>query len=124
FAAVGRQLHRDGLAVVLSGSPADAVRCRTVRAGCPDARDLCGRTTLAELAGLIRRATVCVTNDSGPMHVAVALGRPVVAVFGPTSRVRTGPYRQPDAAVSADVPCAPCYLRRQRDCRHAQRCLR
>ena len=59
----------------------------------PGTVNLAGETTLSELAALIRRATICVTNDSGPMHLAVALDRPVVSVFGPTDPVWAGPYR-------------------------------
>jgi ADP-heptose:LPS heptosyltransferase len=85
--------------------------------------DLCGRTRLAELAALMRHAALCVTNDSGPMHLAVALGIPVVSAFGPTSPVRTGPYRRPEAVVRVDVPCSPCYIRALRRCPHQHRCM-
>jgi ADP-heptose:LPS heptosyltransferase len=57
------------------------------------------------------------------MHLAVALDRPVVSVFGPTNPVRTGPYRRPEAVVRADLPCSPCYLRTLRRCPHAHRCM-
>src|SRR5262249_47189382 len=66
---------------------------------------------------------VCVTNDSGSMHLAVALGRPVVSVFGPTDPVWIGPYGRPHAVVRADVPCAPCYLRRLRSCPYGHACM-
>ena len=73
----------------------------------PGAVNLAGETTLLELAALIRRATICVTNDSGPMHLAVALERPVVSIFGPTDPVWAGPY-----AATAQC-CAPsCRVRR------------
>ena len=97
---------------------------RSVAAACPGARDVSGATTVAELGALMARAVVCVTNDSGPMHYAVALGRPVVSVFGPTDPVWIGPYGQPDAVVRAGVPCAPCYLRRLSACPHDHACMR
>jgi ADP-heptose:LPS heptosyltransferase len=65
-----------------------------------------------------------VTNDSGPMHLAVALDRPVVSIFGPSDSLWIGPYRRPDAVVSANVPCSPCYLRKLSQCPHEHACMR
>jgi ADP-heptose:LPS heptosyltransferase len=57
----------------------------------------------------VRRCSLLVTNDTGPMHVAAAIGRPVVALFGPTEPRRTGPYGQLSAVVRrTDLPCVPC----------------
>jgi lipopolysaccharide heptosyltransferase I len=123
FAEVAQHLMRTGRTVALAGSENECARCTEVAVRCPGVVDLCGRTTLTELAALIRRAEVCVTNDSGPMHLAAALGRPVVSVFGPTDPVWIGPYRRPDAVVRAGVSCAPCYLRKMRHCPHAHRCM-
>lgn len=123
FAEVGRYLLRQGLAVVLAGSNRDRVRCRAVAARCPGARDLSGRTSLADFAALVSRSAVNVTNDSGPMHLAAALGRPLVCVFGPTDPVRIGPYGRPDAVVRAELPCSPCYLKKLRQCPHEHACM-
>jgi ADP-heptose:LPS heptosyltransferase len=79
--------------------------------------DLTGKTGLRLLPALLSSASVFVTNDSGPMHVAAAVGTPVVAMFGPTSPVRTGPYGEGHAVLArADVPCRPCF---NRHCRNA-----
>jgi lipopolysaccharide heptosyltransferase I len=123
FARIAEHLRLGGRAVVLAGSAGEVGRCQAVRERCPGAHDLSGRTTLSELAALIRRADVCVTNDSGSMHLTVALGRPVVSVFGPTDPVWIGPYGRPEAVVRADVPCAPCYLRELRRCPHGHACM-
>ncbi len=123
FAEVGRHLLRRGLAVVLTGSAGERERCEAVAAGCPGACNLAGQTALTDLAALVRRAAVCVTNDSGSMHLAAALGRPVVSVFGPTEPVWVGPYGQPDGVVRAGVPCSPCYLRKLRACPHGHVCM-
>jgi heptosyltransferase I len=124
FAEVGRHLRSLGYAVVLAGTARDGDRCRAIAAACPGAVDLSGRTKLAVLVALIRRASLSVTNDSGSMHLAVAVDRPVVSVFGPTNPLRIGPYGRPEAAVQVDLPCVPCYLRRLRDCPHDHRCMR
>src|SRR5262249_32928350 len=123
FAAAGRHLAGRGLRVIVAGSPRDRGRAAAVAAACPGAIDLCGETSLGQLAALIERATICVTNDSGPMPLAVALGTPVASAFGPTNPVRTGPYRQPRSVVRTGVPCSPCYLRRLRQCPHDHRCM-
>jgi lipopolysaccharide heptosyltransferase I len=123
FAEVGRHLRARGLEVVLAGSPAERSRCRAVAEGCLGAHDLCGRTTLTELAALIREAECCVTNDSGSMHLTVALDRPVVSIFGPTDPVWIGPYGRADAVAQASLPCAPCYLKKLSGCPHNHACM-
>ena len=93
------------------------------RAACAGRVDLAGETTLSELAALIRRATICVTNNSGPMHLAVALDRPVVSIFGPTDPVWAGPYRRGGAVLRTELDCSPCYLRELRRCNFGHACM-
>lgn len=71
-----------------------------------------GRTSLKSLSALIKKASVLVTNDSGPMHIAAAVGTPAVAVFGPTDPKRTGPYGKIHKVVTAGVECAPCFRKK------------
>jgi ADP-heptose:LPS heptosyltransferase len=124
FAEVARHLMRKGRAVALAGSSAERGRCQAVAALCPGVCDLSGQTTLSDLAALIRRAEVCVTNDSGSMHLTVAMGRPVVSVFGPTDPIWVGPYGRPHGVVRADLPCSPCYLRRLSACPNGHACMK
>jgi lipopolysaccharide heptosyltransferase II len=70
--------------------------------------DLMGRTNLAELIEWVRLSELVITNDTGPMHIAAALAKPLVAIFGPTEPRRTGPYGQIDRALRIPLPCAPC----------------
>lgn len=72
--------------------------------------NLAGRTSLRELIALIKKCKVFVTNDSGPMHIASALGVPLIALFGSTSDVTTGPYGG-GTVIHKHVACSPCYLR-------------
>jgi lipopolysaccharide heptosyltransferase I len=123
FAEVARNLLQQNLAVVLIGSQGERSLCEEIASLAPGAVSLAGKTTVSELAALISRAASCVTNDSGPMHLAAALGRPAVSVFGPTDPVWAGPYRQPDSVVRAGVPCSPCYLRRLRECPNGHACM-
>ncbi|MFA5181692.1 MAG: lipopolysaccharide heptosyltransferase II [Syntrophales bacterium] len=73
--------------------------------------DLSGQTTLRDLACLYRQAALVVTTDSGPMHIAAAVGTPVVALFGPTDPRRTGPYGHGHTVISKALPCSPCFLK-------------
>jgi lipopolysaccharide heptosyltransferase II len=70
--------------------------------------NLCGQTSLPEMIEWVRLCDLMITNDTGPMHVAAALGKPLVALFGPTESRRTGPYRQLDNVLRIDLPCSPC----------------
>ncbi len=123
FAAVARHLRGSGRRVVLAGSASERPRCQAVSDLAPGVVDLSGQTTLSELAALIRGADLCVTNDSGSMHLTVALGRPIVSVFGPTDPVWIGPYGRPGSVVQAHLPCAPCYFRQLRACPHNHACM-
>jgi lipopolysaccharide heptosyltransferase II len=70
--------------------------------------NLCGQTSLLEMVEWIRLCGLMITNDTGPMHVAAALGKPLVALFGPTEPRRTGPYGQLQNVLRLDLPCSPC----------------
>ena len=70
--------------------------------------NLCGATSLPEMVEWIRLCDLVVTNDTGPMHAAAALGKPLVALFGPTEPRRTGPYGQLENVLRIELPCSPC----------------
>jgi ADP-heptose:LPS heptosyltransferase len=70
--------------------------------------NLCGETTLPEMIEWLRRCRLMITNDTGPMHAAAALGVPVVALFGPTDPRNSGPYGQLENVMRIDLPCSPC----------------
>jgi heptosyltransferase-1 len=72
---------------------------------------LAGKTDLKELIEVMKGARFVVSNDSGPMHIAAALGIPVFAIFGPTDPSRTGPYGEGHIVIKEDIPCAPCFKR-------------
>jgi heptosyltransferase-2 len=81
---------------------------------------LSGRTTVRELMALIKQCRLLLTNDSGPMHIAGALDVPVVAVFGPTNPLTTGPFGPGHELVRQPVECSPCLLR---ECPIDHRCM-
>ncbi len=124
FAGVARAFLHDGFAVALAGTKRDQQRCRQIAAAAPGACDLSGKTTPAELAALIQRAEVAVTNDSGSMHLAASLGKPMVSIFGPTNPVHIGPYQRPESVVRVDLPCSPCNYRRLSQCPFDHACMK
>jgi lipopolysaccharide heptosyltransferase II len=102
----GRALRRFGGSVILVGSrdEAEPAQETSVRITGP-LRDFTGQTTLAQLVALLSRTDVMIANDTGPLHLAVALGRPVVAPYTCTSVAKTGPYGQFHRAVESRVWC-------------------
>lgn len=108
-----------GIPIVFMGGPAERPETRAVMALMrTKAVDLTGQTPVGWLPGLLRRAAVLVTNDSGPMHIAAGVGTPVVALFGPTDPVKTGPYGPGHVVLSHAVECRPCF---RRECSRAVR---
>ncbi len=110
FAALGRMLVAAGHRVVLVGGGGDRALAAAVAAEIGDGVvDACGKTGIAELGALLRHLDVLVTGDTGPMHMAVAVGTPVVGLFfGPASPFDTGPYAPDNVLLHATAPCAPC----------------
>lgn len=72
--------------------------------------NLAGKTTLRELMALLVCCDLFLTNDSGPMHIAAALQVPLIALFGSTNEIATGPYKQ-GTLIHKHAPCSPCYKR-------------
>src|SRR5262245_18179727 len=105
FAELARRAQRRfGCGVVFVGTPDEAELARSVAGQLSGPwRDLCGRTTLPQLAAVLASADAMLANDTGPLHLAAALGRPVVAPYTCTRVRRHGPYGQPGAGVETGV---------------------
>lgn len=118
FAATADRLAEAGLPVVFTGAAGDRAALDQIAAAMhTPMRRLDGRTSLKSLAALFRRARVVLSTDTGPMHLAVAVGTPVVALFGPTDPGYTGPQGEGHVVLRAGVNCSPCF---RRDCRTTQ----
>ncbi|MEW6249949.1 MAG: lipopolysaccharide heptosyltransferase II [Planctomycetota bacterium] len=103
----------DSAVCVLLGAPDERPCATEILARCKAPLiDLVGRTSLPMLVALLAEADLVISNDSGPLHLAAALHRPLVALFGPTSPARTGPYSDTARVVQRPLPCAPCFRRR------------
>ena len=126
-AVAARLIAAHDVAVVVVGAAHDREAARAIeswlRRHAPEALgrllDLTGRTSVGALIGLIARMTAFLSNDSGAMHVAAALDRPIVATFGPTDERRTRPIGG-HTVITAPAFCRPCLLR---DCPIDHRCM-
>jgi heptosyltransferase-2 len=128
FIAAARELQRTtGCGVVLLGGRADQPLAREIEAALQSSaasiRNLAGRTSLRELCAVLKVCAAVLTNDTGPMHLAAAVGTRVVVPFGSTSPELTGPGLPGDPRhrlLKSDAPCSPCFLR---ECPIDFRCL-
>lgn len=129
FAAVAREVQASTRCTwVIVGGQADVSVAGQVASALgssrPSVQNLAGKTNLVELQAVLAQCRVLLTNDTGPMHVAAALGVPVVVPFGSTSPRLTGPAlfgNTPHRLIESDAPCAPCFLRK---CPVDFRCMR
>lgn len=123
FAGALNQLQRERDAdVILFGTPSEAEVSNAIQDGLArPALNLTGKTQIAELPALLSRCSAFLGNDSGAMHVAAAVGLPVVAVFGPTDPFGTAPVTPRCTIVQNRPYCSPCFLRR---CPTDHRCMK
>jgi heptosyltransferase-2 len=109
FEELARALRKRGVpVVVLGGASEGPLGAALASAG---AMDLTGRTTVLEAIGVLARSRALVTNDSGALHLGRAAGTPVIALFGSSSPVWTGPRPEEGTVIGVDLPCRPCFRR-------------
>lgn len=99
--------------IVLLGSPKDQAVCEEIRQLCPQVHHLAGKTSLDQAIALIASAATIVSNDSGLLHIASALNRPVIALYGPTDPDHAPPFSDIAYSLSLRLSCSPC---KQREC--------
>ncbi len=112
YAELAQDLRTRGYDVWLIGSPKDKeVADKIVALGNGPCRNLCGETDLADAIALLACADLVVSNDSGLMHIAAALDRPLLAIFGSSSPQFTPPLSAQAQVLKLDLPCSPCFKR-------------
>ncbi|MBN2507646.1 MAG: glycosyltransferase family 9 protein [Verrucomicrobia bacterium] len=126
FAALVRHLAglEAGLSFAVLGGASDRPLGAVIAGAAPGrCVDLTGQTGLGEMVEWLRRCDWVVSNDTGPMHIAAALGKPVLGLFGPTDPRRTGPYGTRHRCLQSRLPCVPCL---KEYCAHPQpvECMR
>jgi len=117
---LGQLASRPVRCLIVGGPGEEALGDAVARQMVSNPLVLSGKTSVRELKAIMKRCRLFVTNDTGPMHVADALGVPLVAIFGPTDPVATAPYHARHAVVRNPVRCSPCWLR---DCPIDHRCM-
>ncbi len=96
--------------LVIVGGREDREKCRKISGEIEGSFNLGGKLSFQELAALLERAKVFITNDSGPLHLASAIGVPTLAIFGPTDPLKYGPLSPLNRVVRKDLSCSPCEL--------------
>ena len=121
FGAVAASIRDEhGLRSVVLWGPGEEALATSVAAASEGAADVAPPTTIADLVGIARAARLMVSGDTGPLHIAGAVGTPIVALFGPTSPERNGPWATRDVSLSRTASCSCRYERR---CRRAEPCI-
>lgn len=109
FAKLAEMIIHDGKQVVLAGGPEDIPLGAQISGMVSGVSDLTGKTSLRELGAVIQHCTAYISGDTGPLFIAAAMKRPLVALYGPTRPDRTGPYGNRQATIiTAPVSCAGC----------------
>lgn len=122
YAELARALVARGCQVWVLGSAKEQALGATIAGDTASVHNLCGRTQLADVVDLLARAEACVSNDSGLMHVAAAVGTPLVAIYGSSSPRMTPPLSQAATVLWLGLDCSPCF---ERECPLGHlRCLR
>lgn len=120
FGELAAALKQSGILSVITGGASDGGLALAIRNICPEAIDITGKTTLKELAFLMKGACCFVGGDTGPMHLAAAVQTPVVALFGPTDPARNGPYGDHHTVLTVQEECTKCW---KRECPKGKQCL-
>lgn len=121
FAAVARRLHRSyGLPSIVTWGPAERTAAEAIVAASEGSAHLSPPTSIGDLAAVMRGAALVVAGDTGPLHIAAAVGAPLVGLYGPTWPERNGPWDPTDEVLSrADR----CHCHHKRQCQTGERCI-
>ena len=121
FTELAKRLIENGNTVILAGGNAEQEKGIAIKKALEKESviNLIGKTSLRELAALMGIVSLCVGGDTGPVHIAAAMGCKIVALFGPSSGHRAGPYGRQVKIITSSEPCCPCFKRKcpiQKNC--------
>lgn len=121
FTEIAKRLIQDGNTVILAGGLAETAKGEAIEKALNNNGliNLIGKTNLRELAALMGIVSLCVGGDTGPVHIAAAMGCKIVALFGPSSGHRAGPYGKMVIIITSSESCCPCFKRKcpiQKNC--------
>lgn len=114
FIDLAKKLIAQGKKIVLVGGPAETAKAQLIAENLPQEQvlNLTGKTNLKELAALMDNVGLCIGGDTGPVHIAAAMGCRIIALFGASSGHRAGPYGKQVTVISTTEECAPCFKRK------------
>ncbi len=108
FSQLCNKLIKEGNHLVLVGDKADQSVCAYLQQSSSGILDLCAKTTISQLAALLKRSKLLITNDSAVMHLGSYLNIPIAAIFGPTNEFKYGPWSESSLVIKKDIFCRPC----------------
>lgn len=113
YAELAQKISDENIAVIIAGGKEDIGKGKKIKdiAQRDTVIDLTGKTSINEVAALVKDTVVCLGGDTGPMHVAAAFGTPTISLFGPVSPKRTGAYGKKSSFIVTAADCAPCFKR-------------
>jgi lipopolysaccharide heptosyltransferase II len=116
---IDKLIREQGAQVIFTGAPVDTLLIESISHRMQEqATNLAGKTSLPQLVALLQRADLVISGDSGPMHIAAAVGTPLIAIHGPTDPALSGPVSPTATILRSDIWCSPCYNARDTaDCR-------
>jgi lipopolysaccharide heptosyltransferase II len=116
---IDKLIREQGAQVIFTGAPVDTPLIESVSHRMQEqAINLAGKTSLPQLVALLQRADLVISGDSGPIHIAAAVGTPLIAIHGPTDPALSGPVSPTATILRSDIWCSPCYNARDTaDCR-------
>lgn len=122
YIELGKQLIAQGKSIVLAGGPAEIEKGETICKAFPEEKvlNLVSKTNLKELAALMDCVGLCIGGDTGPIHIATAMGCRIISLFGASSGHRAGPYGEKVKIISTTESCAPCFKRK---CPKGKNCM-
>ncbi len=122
-----RLIREEGAQIVLTGAPADLPIIENITSRMHEHPiNLAGKTSLTQLAALLKRANLLISGDSGPIHMATALGVPIIGIYGPTNPSLSGPVSPDTTVLRSTIWCSPCYnMKDPADCRfYTTQCMK
>ena len=122
-----RLIRQQNAQIILTGAPSDLPLIEEIMGRMHEKPiNMAGKTSLPQLAALLQRANLMITGDSGPMHIAAAVGTPLIAIHGPTDPAQSGPVSPKATILRSTIWCSPCYnAKDSADCRfHTTQCMK
>ncbi len=114
YAKLAKELTSKSIDIVLAGGSVDGAKAKSIQEKSLSSKvfDLTGKTAIMDLPALVKKAQFCLGGDTGPLHIAAAVGTPTISMFGPSSADRACPYGDKNIIIKTTAKCSPCFKRK------------